>query len=262
MNISIRESMVPGNELSEQLGWLETMGIDAIELHAGALELPDKQLRALIAASPVAVSAIQGSAQLLDPDPSVRDEAKSVTQQRLALAADLGAVGVLTVPQFGRAPVLPDLQPWHSAAEIEYQLLLSQLGELAPAASNAGVTLFLEPLNRYEAHIVNRVGQGAAIAAEVGAGIGVMADFFHMNIEEADISQAIREAAESLVYVHIADSNRLQPGKGHLDFLPGFRALKKIGYDGHLGLECRVQGDFDAAIRESLAVIRAAWERA
>ena len=51
-----------------------------------------------------------------------------------------------------------------------------------------------------------------------------MADFFHMGIEEVDIAASIRANRQHLVYVHVADSNRLQPGRGHLDFRPGFRA--------------------------------------
>ena len=105
-------------------------------------------------------------------------------------------------------------------------------------------------------------GAGRRHRREVGPEIGVMADFFHMNIEEADIPASIRAAAPRLVYVHVADSNRLQPGRGHLDFRPGFRALKEIGYDGPLAIECRVDGPYDDAIREAAELIRKEWAAA
>jgi sugar phosphate isomerase/epimerase len=89
-----------------------------------------------------------------------------------------------------------------------------------------------------------------------------MADFFHMGIEEADIAASIRATGQHIVYVHVADSNRLQPGRGHLDFRPGFRALKEIGYDGPLAIECRVDGPYDDAIREAAALIRREWAAA
>ncbi len=89
-----------------------------------------------------------------------------------------------------------------------------------------------------------------------------MAGFFHMNIEEADIPASIQQAGARIVYVHVADSNRLQPGRGHLDFQPDFRALKEIGYDGCLGIECRVAGPYGDAIREAVGLIRELWERA
>ena len=89
-----------------------------------------------------------------------------------------------------------------------------------------------------------------------------MADFYHMGIEEADTAASIRATAPHLVYVHVADSNRLQLGRGHLDFRPGFRALKAIGYDGPLAIECRVDGPYDDTIREAAALIRREWDAA
>ena len=262
VQVSIREGMTRGETLAEKLAWLESVGLDAVELHTTSLTLPPEELLAAFAASPIAVSAIEGIPRLLDADPAQREAAKSTIRERLDLAAKLGAVGVLTVPQFGRVPALPDLTPYATGAQLERNLLLAQLRELAPAAGAAGVSLFMEPLNRYEAYIINRLEQGSAISEEVGPQIGVMADFFHMNIEEADIPAAIRANADHLVYVHVADSNRLQPGRGHLDFRPGFRALKEIGYDGPLAIECRVDGPYDIAIRDAVEHIRGEWAKA
>ena len=263
MKITIREGMVPGATLGDRLAWVEGMGIDGIELHAGSMTLSHDELRATFSGSPVGVSAIEGIPKLLDADPAVRADAVRQIRERIPLARDLGAVGVLIVPQFGRVPALPDLSPWKSGAELERELLLAQLRELAPAALDAGVVLFTEPLNRYEAYIVNRVEQGAEIARAVGEGVATMADFFHMNIEEADIPASIRGAGEHIAYVHVADSNRAQPGMGHVDFRPGFAALKEIGYDGWLGLECsRIIGEYDDAIRETVAFLRREWDAA
>lgn len=262
MQISIREGMIPRETLQDKLGWLLAVGLDAVELHTGTLLLPPEAIQEAFAASPISVSAIEGIPRLLNADPAERNAAKQTIRERLALAGALGAVGVLIVPQFGRVPALPDLSPLATGAQLERDLLLAQLRDLTPDAQAAGVSLFLEPLNRYEAYIVNRLEQGAAIAAEVGPEIGVMSDFFHMNIEEADIAASIRANAAQLVYVHVADSNRLQPGRGHLDFRPGFRALKEIGYDGPLAIECRIDGPYDEAIREAAAHIRRDWEAA
>ncbi|MBL8129812.1 MAG: sugar phosphate isomerase/epimerase [Chloroflexia bacterium] len=262
VQVSIREGMTRGETLAEKLTWLESVGLDTVELHTTSLTLPPAELIAAFAASPISVSAIEGIPRLLDADPAQREAAKSTIRERLDLAAKLGAIGVLVVPQFGRVPALPDLAPFATGAQLERNLLLAQLRELAPAAGASGVSLFLEPLNRYEAYIVNRLEQGSAISEEVGPQIGVMADFFHMGIEEADIPAAIRANADHLVYVHVADSNRLQPGRGHLDFRPGFRALKEIGYDGPLAIECRIDGSYDVAIRDTVDLIREEWAKA
>jgi sugar phosphate isomerase/epimerase len=262
MKVSIREGMIPRQTLDEKLAWLEAVGLDAIELHGATLTLPREEIQAAFAASPIAVSAIEGIPRLISADSAEREAAKQTIRERLWLAAALDAVGVLVVPQFGRVPALPDLSPLASAAALERDLFLVQLRELAPAAKDAGVSIFLEPLNRYEAYMVNRLEQGTAIAAEVGPEIAIMADFFHMGIEEADIAASIRAAGHHVVYVHVADSNRRQPGRGHLDFKPGFRALKEIGYDGYLGIECRVDGPYDDAICEAAMLIRREWAAA
>jgi sugar phosphate isomerase/epimerase len=265
MKISIREGMTRGETPAEKIAWLEAVGLDAVELHVPeTLALPPEEIVRAFADSPIAVSAIEGIPRLVSADPAEREDAKEVIRARLALAGALGAVGVLVVPQFGRVPALPDLSPYATGADLERNLLLAQLRELAAAAKAAGVSLFLEPLNRYEAYIVNRLGQGIAIAQEVGPGIevAIMADFFHMNIEEADIAASLLAAATHLVYIHVADSNRLQPGRGHLDFRPGFQVLKAIGYDGYLAIECRVDGPYDEAIRESAALLRETWAAA
>jgi sugar phosphate isomerase/epimerase len=261
MKLALREEMSRGDTLSEQLAWLEGIGFDGIELAASSLDLPPRELKAIFTDSPINAANIAGSTNLLDPDPAERAAAKDLMRRRLDLAATLGAVGVLTVPQFGSAPHLPDLSPYKTAVELERELFLEQLRELAPATADAGVPIFLEPLNRYEQHLVNRLEQGVAFAEQVD-GVEIMADFFHMNIEEADIAASIRAAGPHIVHVHVADSQRLQPGKGHLDFRPGFAALKEAGYDGYLGIECGVSGSYEESLAESAALLRELWDAA
>src|SRR5215203_962129 len=216
MKLALREEMSRGRTLAERLSWLDGLGFDGIEMTT-SLDLPPGEHEKLFADSHVGAANVPGSGALLDPDPAERASAKELMRERLELAATLGAAGVLTVPQFGSAPRLPDLSPYKRAAELERELFAEQLEELAPAARNAGVPIFLEPLNRYEQH---------------------------------------------LVHVHVADSNRLQPGKGHLDFRPGFAALKEVGYDGYLGIECGVSGPYDEALAECAALLRELWEAA
>ena len=266
MKIALREDMTPGNTLVDRLAYLERIGIEGVELSAGSLAMTDDQVRAAFARSSVRAANIAGGMKLLDPDPAVRERSFDLTSRRLALAAELGAAGVLEVPQFGRRPALPDLSPFRSAHDLEAGLLGAQLARLAPVALAAGVPLFLEPLNRYEAYLVNRVEQGVDFARAAGPGIATMADFFHMGIEEVDLAASIRAGGELVAYVHVADSNRQQPGNGHLDFAPGFRALKDIGYDGWVGIECRIAvpagGTFDEALAATVAHVRSLWASA
>src|SRR5215207_5041429 len=106
MKLALREDMSQGGTLAEQLAWLEGLGFEGIELSAASLDLPPRELEEIFADSPIRAANIAGSAALLDPDPAERASAKELMCRRLDLAATLGAVGLLTVPQFGAAPRL------------------------------------------------------------------------------------------------------------------------------------------------------------
>jgi len=262
MKLAIREGMIPGDSLRKKLEWLSNIGIEGVELHGASLSLSVWELRSIFANSPISVANISGPADLLSPDSAVRRAAMDLGKRRLYLAAELGATGVLLVPQFGTKPLLPDLSPYRSAVELERELFITQMRELSELAETEGTIIFLEPLNRYEAHLVNTLQDACNLAREIGPRVRIMADFFHMNIEEADIAQSIKAAADQIVYVHVADSNRLQPGKGHIDFNQGFRALKEIGYDGYLGIECRIAGELESALQECAHLLREWWQAA
>jgi sugar phosphate isomerase/epimerase len=105
-------------------------------------------------------------------------------------------------------------------------------------AARLGVHMLLEPLNRYESNIINTLGEALRLIEELGSEwIRVMGDTFHMNIEERSIYGAIKDTREYLQYIHFADSNRLAPGQGHLDFKEIINSLKEINYKNFLSVE-------------------------
>src|SRR5437763_1235296 len=82
-----------------------------------------------------------------------------------------------------------------------------------------------------------------SIVEEVGSSaVSVIADTFHMSIEETDIGAAIRDAGAHIEHVQLGDSDRLEPGHGHYDWPETLDALEAIGYDGWLAMECRLSG--------------------
>jgi sugar phosphate isomerase/epimerase len=263
MRLAIRENMVPGATLEEKLACLKSVGYEAIELTSqDALGREPRALAETCRSAGVAVATVTASFDLLNPDPAVRATAMAFSRAQIELAAVLGRPFVLVVPIFGK-PLVPNLSPVRTAVELETELLVAELRDLARVAEPFGVTLMLEPLNRYETHLVNRLEQGVSICEAVGSeNVQIMADFFHMEIEEADIPTSIRSAGRHVVYVHVADSNRKQPGRGHLDLRPGFAALKSVGYDGYLGVECGLLGDPKAALAEAAGNVRRAWNEA
>jgi sugar phosphate isomerase/epimerase len=177
------------------------------------------------------------------------------------MAAKLGASGVIEVPVFG-SPQFPDVSPVMSIYHLSKQLLVAGLKELMSQTEQTGVPILIEPLNRYETHFINRVEQAVEICRDVGTpdNIRILADFFHMSIEELDIASALMTGGKYIGYIHLADSNRLEPGAGHTDFASGIAALKAIGYDGWLTIESGASTEAEDALRRANDFIRCLWD--
>src|SRR5690606_5416799 len=97
------------------------------------------------------------------------------------------------------------------------------------------------PLNRYEDHMLNRLEQAKALIQEGRfSSIQVLADFFHMSIEEKNIADSIEHTGKLIGHVHLADNTRQLPGQGSINFEDGFKALQKIGFDQYMSIECEI----------------------
>ncbi|MBI4536943.1 MAG: sugar phosphate isomerase/epimerase [candidate division NC10 bacterium] len=205
---------------------------------------------------------------LAHPDPAVRDEAVRYLVDCLRFAADIGAPLVQMLPS-GETR----LAPIASYAE-EWAWSVAGMQRAAREAERLGVRICIEPLNRYEAYLVNTTEQAIAYVKAVGSTwVGTTLDLFHANLEEPDIPASIRAAGHRLFHVHVADSNRQGLGRGHLDLAPPREALREIGYAGAIVLEVMPPGPdpfrsikderspaiLDAYLRESLVRLRAHW---
>jgi sugar phosphate isomerase/epimerase len=246
MRLSVQEPLLGQVGLDEKLRLLEESGFSGMEV-MGRPEVGEKikVYRDAISTSRIRISTICSGypGDLLSPEKSSREQAINGIVERLRWARELGAVGVIFVPTFGQ-PKLPDLWPlFQNVVEVEKRLLIEEAKVLGKHAEDLGVYALLEPLNRYETHLINRAEQALEVLEAVGSeGVKMMLDFFHMNIEEANIGEAIRKAGKHLAHIHLADSNRLLPGYGHTDF-SALKVLREIGYDKYGALECRIPGD-------------------
>jgi sugar phosphate isomerase/epimerase len=153
---------------------------------------------------------------------------------------------------------LPPFVPPRSPAE-DAEVLLEAFGALAAHAAAEGVVIALEPLNRYEDHMINTLAQAQALCSQIGSpAFGIAADTYHMNIEEADPPQALLEAGPWIRHVQLSDSNRLEPGAGHIDWAAILGALSSIGYSDELAYECRLSGPVDQVLPISVRRMREA----
>ncbi|MGD9519525.1 MAG: sugar phosphate isomerase/epimerase family protein [Armatimonadota bacterium] len=244
MTLACQAGLVPGRDLNEKLDNLAAWGYEGIEFWGGGLQDRVAEINAACARSPVKASTICAGYRgcPLDADAEQRRLAIEDAKVLLKVAADIGAVGLIFVPIFG-GPRIPDLSPLGDPITLEKRLLVELCKVLGDAAAEAGSFLLLEPLNRYETHLLNRLDQAVEICRQTGnPKVKIMADFFHMNIEEQDMADSLRQNGEWLAHIHLADSIRWLPGYGHTDFRPGLAALAEIGFEGYMALECHVPG--------------------
>jgi len=264
MKLSAQGRKIPGETLKERLINLKSYGFEGVELWGNEVMDNEEQVKAAIEEAGLPVSTICSGVRgcLLHTDKKERDLAVSDIKRLVKIAGNLGAVGLITVPIF-RRPFLPDLTPLYDTAALEKELLVVQLKELAPLAEEAGSIILVEPINRYETHLLRTLADAVEIARRVDhPSVQIMADFFHMNIEETDPAEAIRQAGNYIRHVHLADSTRLQPGTGTIDFKPGFAALKEIGYENYMALECGIKGDPAVALPKTVEYLRQCIEEA
>lgn len=125
------------------------------------------------------------------------------------------------------------------------------IGEIIPYAEKKKVVLLLEPINRYETILVNDAAQALNLINEINSeNLKILLDTYHMNIEERSIEESLKMTKDYAKYVHFADSNRLAPGWGHINFKNILSALNEIDYEGFLGFEILPKpGDYEAAVQ-------------
>lgn len=131
------------------------------------------------------------------------------------------------------------------------------LKEIVDYASDKSVSIGIEPLNRYENNYLNVAFEVTELIEKLNKpNIGLLLDTFHMNIEETSIEKTILSTAPHIIHVHIGDSNRLPPGKGHFNFQSMIKILKSIEYGGWLSAELLAKPDADTAGRETAIYLK------
>jgi len=230
-------NFVYGNEdVETSVRRLAEYGYDGIEIVGEPDRYDAKQLHKVVKSFGLAVSSIgsiySSDRDLCSREAPVRSNAQSYVRRIAEMAADTGApVAIFAPASCGRTHGAPE-------GASEHARMVETMRGLAEYAGSLGVNLAIEAWNRYETHLLNRLAQATALVREIDLpNVGVMADIFHMNIEEASIEGSLREAAPLLMHVHLADSNRSLPGSGHVDFASICLVLKEAGYEGYLTFE-------------------------
>ncbi len=186
---------------------------------------------------------------LTSPDESIRAKAIAFIQRMMDFAAGFDAPVIIGSMQ-GRAEGAV-------TKPIALRYLGNALFKLDEHAAELGVTLLYEPLNRYETNLINTLADGVQfLSGSAMRNVKLLADLFHMNIEEASLPDALRKAGPHVGHVHFADSNRQAAGLGHTDFAAVVQALREIGYEGYLSAEVFPLPDSDCAAKQTIEAFR------
>jgi D-psicose/D-tagatose/L-ribulose 3-epimerase len=120
----------------------------------------------------------------------------------------------------------------------EWQRMVEAFQELTPLLDKSGVTLAIEPLNRYETYVLNTAEDAAVLCREINhPRVGILFDTYHANIEEKSTSNAIETAGPWLRHFHSCENDRGIPGSGHIPWQQVFESLRRVAYDGWLTIE-------------------------
>jgi sugar phosphate isomerase/epimerase len=230
---------------------------DAIEVFAPAADAVDQgELRRLLEQHDLQLAAVGTGAgmvrhglSLTDPDPGRRAAALAFVRSIIDFGGPFGAPAIIGSMQ-GK---------WGGGVsrEMALDLLGEALNELGPYAAQRGVALLYEPLNRYETNLLGTIGDGVAFLRSLSTdNIRLLADLFHMNIEEVDLADAIRVGGRWIGHLHFVDSNRQAAGMGHLNFGPIVQALRDIDFQGYASAEALPLPDSATAARRTRQTFR------
>jgi sugar phosphate isomerase/epimerase len=226
------------NDLNESILRAADLGFDAIELFPPEPDAVDPgTLAQTLSKRGLQISAVGSGAGwvrhkllLTHPDSTHREKAISFVRGMIDFAAKLNAPVIIGSMQ-GR---------WGEGQSKErtLELLAESLNILGEHARSQGQILIYEPLNRYETNLINTIEDGVAYLKQLSTrNIRLLADLFHMNIEESNIANAILLGGKNIGHFHFADSNRRPAGFGHTDFASIVEAVRNIGFSGYFAAE-------------------------
>lgn len=227
------------DDLLKVIAKVSVLGFDCIEIpleQVGTLDVPriaaalqDHELGSTVCV------AMSPERDLIHPDEVVRDSTMTYLRHCIDTAHALGARHVVG-PMYSSVGRL-----WQQSGEArarDLDSLAGYLRNLAAYAEEQGVTLCVEPLNRFETSFMNLASQVVALLGQIDSpACKLLLDTFHMNIEEVSSAAAIRLAGAHLAQLHVCANDRGAPGSGHIDWAGIMTALRDINFQGTLVIE-------------------------
>jgi sugar phosphate isomerase/epimerase len=241
------------DDLEKSMSKAAALGFDAIELFTpSGSDIDNNHLTKLLKTYSLELAAVGTGAgkvihglTLTDPNPAIREQAISFIKEMILFGAQHEAPAIIGSMQ---GNVVNGMEREQSIA-----WLAEGLGILEKIASEQGVFLIYEPLNRYETNMFNTLGAGVEFVEQHKlTNVKLLADLFHMNIEEVDSAKSILTNRNHIGHVHFADSNRRPIGNGQTNMSDIASALKEIKYAGYVSAEAFPWPTPDDAARQTI----------
>lgn len=228
---------------------ISSMGFDIIEIaveDAAQIDVPLLRKTAEGEGLSITICGAFGPTRdISSDDPDIRRNGVAYIADCLRLTEAAGSA-IFAGPVYSAVGKTRMVSPEQKARERDW--CVENLRELGGIASDAGVTVCIEPLNRFETDMINLVDQANALIEEVGhPAYKMLVDTFHANIEEKSIPDAIRRAGKLLGHFHACENDRGTPGSGHIDWIGVRDALRDINYDGPVVIESFTPGIVEIA---------------
>ncbi|QDT54973.1 D-tagatose 3-epimerase [Caulifigura coniformis] len=239
------------------------LGFDGLEVFApGPDAFPAPTLGELLKSRGLALAAVGTGAGwvkhrllLTDPDAGQRRRAIDFVREMIEFGAAAGAIAGAPAPA-----IIGSMQGrWSGDTSKDGALgwLREALDELGGHAASHGSILLIEPLNRFETNLLNTLADGSALLRSLSTeNVKLLADLFHMNIEEIDPASALVAAGDDIGHLHFVDSNRRPAGCGHIDYVPIAAALSKLNYRGFASAEALPWPNSKTAAERTIEVFR------
>ena len=236
VKISYNTLVYAGENIADGIRRLAKFGYDGVDFVGEPDQFDTAEICRLLKENNIEASSIcaifTNERDFVSDDPVIRKQAVEYMKKCVDFSVAIGAKSIST--QVTANMKIDADAPFETA----WKWAVEGLKEAGEYALKNNIRLTLEAWNRYETYLITKLDMALKMVNEVGLeNVGVMGDTFHMNIEESNMGDAIRNVGKTLYYLHIADSNRAAPGRGHIDFEEIAQALKDIDYNGWISME-------------------------
>ena len=241
------------DDLAASVHTAKELGYDAVEIFAPGPDAVDRaELKSLLEETGLKCAAVGTGAgmvisqlSLTDTDSTKRQAAIDFVKSMIDFGGEFSAPAIIGSMQGRWTAGLPK--------DDALKLLGHALTELGEYAGKHNVPLIYEPLNRYETNLCCTMADGVQLLeSESISNVVLLADLFHMNIEETSIAQGILDGGKHIGHVHFVDSNRRPAGNGHMNYEPIVAALKEINFTAYASAEAFPWPDPFAAAKQTI----------